>query len=168
MEEIKGELASNEAQSYDKPPKLLGIFKQGTQYIPNIFNFATVKDHSVASMGILGANTLLPPPYKWTQPLYKTFAFSECDDKLNYYIIIYIIIGLSCVISVGLRVAYQFYGSLKASRYLHHSMLHKILRAPVRFFDTTPIGRIVNRFSKDIQTIDGELMPSTSLLTSFG
>ncbi|KXN65309.1 hypothetical protein CONCODRAFT_53624, partial [Conidiobolus coronatus NRRL 28638] len=107
---------------------------------------------------------------RWTSSYDKerslVFKVSDKDDMLNYFIIVYVIIGLSCVISVGLRVAYQFYGSLKASRYLHDSMLNKILRAPVRFFDTTPIGRIVNRFSKDIQCIDGELMPSTGVLVA--
>jgi ABC-type multidrug transport system fused ATPase/permease subunit len=151
--------------SYDKE-KSLGIFSSGTKYYPNIFNFATVKDHSGTSMGLIGSNTLLPPGYKWTQSVYSAFKVSDRDDMLNYYIIVYVVIGLSCVISVGLRVAYQFYGSLKASRYLHDSMLSKILRAPVRFFDTTPIGRIVNRFSKDIQCIDGELMPSTGVLVA--
>lgn len=39
-------------------------------------------------------------------------------------------------------------GSIAASRILHSSLLTKILRAPMLFFDTTPIGRVVNRFAK--------------------
>ena len=33
-------------------------------------------------------------------------------------------------------------------------MLQQIMHAPSWFFDTTPVGRIVNRFSKDIDTVD--------------
>ena len=39
-------------------------------------------------------------------------------------------------------------GSIRASRTIHNNMLANILRSPLAFFDTTPIGRIVNRFSK--------------------
>ncbi|KAK3091915.1 hypothetical protein FSP39_023706 [Pinctada imbricata] len=45
-------------------------------------------------------------------------------------------------------------GMQKASRNLHFSMLLNILRSPMSFFDTTPSGRLMNRFSKDIMAID--------------
>ena len=40
------------------------------------------------------------------------------------------------------------FATLKASRTLHDGMLQSILRSPVSFFETTPLGRILNRFSK--------------------
>eukprot|EP00058_Branchiostoma_floridae_P021695 XP_002607185.1 hypothetical protein BRAFLDRAFT_118636 [Branchiostoma floridae] len=45
-------------------------------------------------------------------------------------------------------------GALYASTSLHASLLNNILQLPMAFFDTTPLGRILNRFSKDIYTID--------------
>ncbi|NXT76063.1 MRP2 protein, partial [Zapornia atra] len=45
-------------------------------------------------------------------------------------------------------------GAMRASRVLHQQLLSNILRVPMSFFDTTPTGRIVNRFAKDIFTID--------------
>ncbi|KAG1674186.1 ABC transporter C family member 3 [Nymphon striatum] len=46
------------------------------------------------------------------------------------------------------------YGSMRASSILHKLMLDSVLKSPMSFFDTTPIGRIVNRFSKDINVMD--------------
>ncbi|XP_051773178.1 LOW QUALITY PROTEIN: canalicular multispecific organic anion transporter 1 [Ctenopharyngodon idella] len=49
-------------------------------------------------------------------------------------------------------------GSISASRTLHTNLLSNILRVPMVFFDTTPSGRVVNRFAKDIFTVD-EMIP---------
>ncbi|KAF7646043.1 hypothetical protein LDENG_00194390, partial [Lucifuga dentata] len=50
--------------------------------------------------------------------------------------------------------------SISASRILHSRLLNNILRVPMLFFDTTPIGRVVNRFAKDIFTLD-EAIPQS-------
>ncbi|KAI4371833.1 hypothetical protein MLD38_010136 [Melastoma candidum] len=44
--------------------------------------------------------------------------------------------------------------SLYAAKRLHEAMLHSILRAPMVFFHTNPLGRIINRFAKDLGDID--------------
>jgi len=44
--------------------------------------------------------------------------------------------------------------SVHSSRVLHARMLSNIMRSPMMFFDTTPIGRILNRFSRDMDTVD--------------
>ena len=43
---------------------------------------------------------------------------------------------------------------------MFEELLEVILRAPMAFFDTTPVGRIMNRFSKDLYTIDEDLVSS--------
>lgn len=45
-------------------------------------------------------------------------------------------------------------GGILASRYLHRSMLYDVLRSPMSFFERTPSGNLVNRFSKEMDTID--------------
>lgn len=47
--------------------------------------------------------------------------------------------------------------SISGSKYLHEIMLNSVLRAPMQFFETTPIGRILNRFSNDIYKVDEQL-----------
>lgn len=51
---------------------------------------------------------------------------------------------------------------MRASKVLHDKMFGSLLFTPMRFFDTNPSGRILNRFSKDMGAID-EIMPRIML-----
>lgn len=53
-----------------------------------------------------------------------------------------------------------YYGSLQASRTLFRSMLTSLVGAPTRFYDVTPVGRILNRFTTDMNVIDGAVLAS--------
>ncbi|XP_063952974.1 ATP-binding cassette sub-family C member 9-like [Lytechinus pictus] len=44
--------------------------------------------------------------------------------------------------------------ALYTARIVHNVMLQQVIHAPLRFFDTTPIGRVLNRFASDIQVMD--------------
>ncbi|XP_029465938.1 canalicular multispecific organic anion transporter 1 [Rhinatrema bivittatum] len=57
-------------------------------------------------------------------------------------------------------------GAIRASRLLHVQLLQNILHVPMHFFDTTPSGRIINRFAKDIFTIDETIPVSFRSLVS--
>jgi ABC-type multidrug transport system fused ATPase/permease subunit len=81
----------------------------------------------------------------------------EKDDTLNYYLIIYMLITMSNIVIGTARYAVLYWGVLRANRTLYAELLHRVFRAPLRFFDTTPIGRILNRFSKDFETIDSDI-----------
>ncbi|XP_027879365.1 multidrug resistance-associated protein 1 isoform X2 [Xiphophorus couchianus] len=50
-------------------------------------------------------------------------------------------------------------GGMMASRYLHQSLLYDVLRSPMSFFEKTPSGNLVNRFAKEMDTIDS-VIPS--------
>uniref|UniRef100_A0A3Q2QHM4 Multidrug resistance-associated protein 1 n=1 Tax=Fundulus heteroclitus TaxID=8078 RepID=A0A3Q2QHM4_FUNHE len=45
-------------------------------------------------------------------------------------------------------------GGIMASRFLHQSILYEVLRSPMSFFEKTPSGNLVNRFAKEMDTID--------------
>ncbi|XP_068192205.1 multidrug resistance-associated protein 1 isoform X2 [Antennarius striatus] len=63
-------------------------------------------------------------------------------------------LGLSQGIAVFGYSLSMSIGGILASRYLHQSMLYDVLRSPMSFFERTPSGNLVNRFSKEIDTID--------------
>ncbi|XP_041114287.1 ATP-binding cassette sub-family C member 9-like isoform X3 [Polyodon spathula] len=54
---------------------------------------------------------------------------------------------------------------LFAARNLHHNLLNKIILAPIRFFDITPLGQMLNRFSADTNIIDQHIPPTLESLT---
>ncbi|KAJ7170194.1 pleiotropic drug resistance ABC transporter [Mycena filopes] len=76
------------------------------------------------------------------------------------WLMIYLQISLLGAFTVLFYIALGYYASLQASRSLFLSLLRRLTRAPARFFDVTPIGRILNRFTTDINTIDGALQGS--------
>ena len=53
------------------------------------------------------------------------------------------------------------YLALAGAKKLHNRMIEKIVRSPVEFFDTNPVGRILNRFSNDLGIVDRLLLSST-------
>jgi ATP-binding cassette subfamily C (CFTR/MRP) protein 1 len=53
-------------------------------------------------------------------------------------------------------IAVSVYGT-EAGKVMLQRAIHRVLRAPMSFFDTTPLGRITNRFSKDIDVMDNTL-----------
>ncbi|KAJ2232565.1 hypothetical protein H4R99_000340 [Coemansia sp. RSA 1722] len=87
------------------------------------------------------------------------------NNNVIYYLGIYGMIGVFYSVMTSLR-SYYLYSvcSVKASKKLHKSMLMGVLNSPMSFFDVTPLGRIINRFSNDIQTCDFVLPGNMSII----
>lgn len=75
-----------------------------------------------------------------------------CHRVYTCFYILYFI----AVTTIAFNVIEAFRAT-NAAKVLHHDMLTNVLRCPMSFFDTTPIGRIVNRFSQDVDSIDSHL-----------
>lgn len=72
----------------------------------------------------------------------------------EYYIGIYVLLlGIQILLNFLCQLTGVFSG-LKASMSLYKKMISKILRAPMSFYHATPIGRIINRFTNDMDEID--------------
>ncbi|XP_030887439.1 canalicular multispecific organic anion transporter 1-like isoform X2 [Leptonychotes weddellii] len=72
------------------------------------------------------------------------------SNKLNIYGLLGLMQGL--FVCSGAYILTR--GSLAASRTLHTQLLDNVLHLPLRFFETNPIGQIINRFTKDMFIID--------------
>ncbi|KAH7568510.1 hypothetical protein JRO89_XS06G0008700 [Xanthoceras sorbifolium] len=72
----------------------------------------------------------------------------------GYYNLIYLLLSFGQVMVTLTNSFWLIISSLYAARRLHDAMLQSILRAPMVFFQTNPLGRIINRFAKDLGDID--------------
>ncbi|XP_070762761.1 ATP-binding cassette sub-family C member 12 [Enoplosus armatus] len=78
---------------------------------------------------------------------------SENPD-LHFYQIIYGAMVLVMVILAIIKCFVYTWVTLRAACKLHDTMFKNIIASPMSFFDTTPTGRILNRFSKDQEEVD--------------
>ncbi|KAF2003407.1 hypothetical protein P154DRAFT_543812 [Amniculicola lignicola CBS 123094] len=83
------------------------------------------------------------------------------SDKFGYsedvYIGVYSALGVfQALLMFAFSIAVSVFGT-EAGKIMLHRAITRVLRAPMSFFDTTPLGRITNRFSKDIDVMDNTL-----------
>lgn len=76
------------------------------------------------------------------------------DHGAGFYNLIYALLSLGQVLVTLTNSYWLIISSLFAAKRLHDAMLKSILRAPMVFFHTNPLGRIINRFAKDLGDID--------------
>ncbi|KAL8909151.1 MAG: hypothetical protein Q9171_005156 [Xanthocarpia ochracea] len=86
------------------------------------------------------------------------------SNKFGYtagvYIGAYAALGVAqALLMFAFSVSLSVLGT-NSSRVMLHNAMTRVLRAPMAFFDTTPLGRITNRFSKDVDTMDNNLTDS--------
>ncbi|KAI9363460.1 hypothetical protein DFJ73DRAFT_811265 [Zopfochytrium polystomum] len=83
----------------------------------------------------------------------------EPKDDAFHRLTVYGVIGFLGAFTMAGQVLYVWVlCGIRAARLLHNQMLTNVLHLPQSYFDTTPLGRILNRFSKDVYTVD-EVLP---------
>ena len=93
-----------------------------------------------------------------SSPVQITASSTHEVDSLHYLGVYALLAGMYLVISFS-KEGVIFWGSLTASWKIHGRLLNAVTRAKFRFFDSTPLGQLMNRFSKDIEAIDQEVAP---------
>lgn len=96
----------------------------------------------------------------WFLSRWSKGAFSLSQDTS---LGIYVAIVIAAFLLVSIRCVYYMLVCMRCSENLHLRYIRKVLGAPVTtFFDVTPVGRILNRFSRDLDQVDNP-MPYFSL-----
>uniref|UniRef100_A0A8C5GGI0 ATP-binding cassette, sub-family C (CFTR/MRP), member 8 n=1 Tax=Gouania willdenowi TaxID=441366 RepID=A0A8C5GGI0_GOUWI len=84
----------------------------------------------------------------------------DCGFSHSWYLSVFsVLCCLGIILCLATSVAVEWTG-LKVAKELHFNLLNKIILAPMRLFETTPLGSILNRFSTDTNTIDQHI-PTT-------
>lgn len=112
-----------------------------------------------SSAGLLLPHMLLFSPGGLTSPVpaLEAFLTNNTSSDVRFYLTIYGSIAASNTVFTALRAFLFAYGVICAASAIHNRLLDRVLKATVTFFDVTPLGRILNRFSSDLYSIDDSL-----------
>ncbi|XP_026441256.1 ABC transporter C family member 10-like [Papaver somniferum] len=78
-------------------------------------------------------------------------------------IVVYLIIGCSTIVLLLVRLLSTVAMGLQSSKSLFYQILNSLFHAPMSFFDSTPLGRILNRVSSDLSIVDLDIPFSLTL-----
>ncbi|KAJ3312632.1 hypothetical protein HDV04_002774, partial [Boothiomyces sp. JEL0838] len=164
--------------SEDLPLKSVVVESHKERQATGTTKLSTYKSYAIAAGGVwtdsYGANesiSLSVRGFNYTfESTTKIMGDPTSFSNSFYYLSIYGLLGFLKLFAMILKFLMQFFGALRASRSMHNDLLAKVLGSPMRFFETTPVGRIINRFSTDMATIDKTVMNTSSrfIFTIFG
>ena len=92
-----------------------------------------------------------------THPFHPTPTISGTPRGVRFWLTIYALVCLSGILFGTARFFLLFVISYRASKVLFRRILFQVLRAPLRWTDTVPVGRILNRFTADFNAVDSNL-----------
>ncbi|XP_027864047.1 multidrug resistance-associated protein 5 [Xiphophorus couchianus] len=86
------------------------------------------------------------------------------NPHIQYYSTVYVVSMGAALFLKTVRGLVFVKCTMKAASALHDKLFHRLLLSPMRFFDTTPLGRILTRFSRDMDEVDVRLTMQAEML----
>ncbi|KAF0697853.1 Aste57867_11493 [Aphanomyces stellatus] len=84
---------------------------------------------------------------------------TDAEHSQMFYLYVFMALNGGVILMMFVQSLTLYMTGLRGSTLMFNQLLTQVLRAPMSFFDTTPLGRIVNRMSKDVYAID-ETIPA--------
>ncbi|KAK9456564.1 P-loop containing nucleoside triphosphate hydrolase protein [Dipodascopsis uninucleata] len=134
------------------------VGREESEVIGYVSSFSRSTYSSVSSVGMAALNTVNNAKDKIIETRSEVIALASGHSSV-YYLAIYGVTSLAYFVMVVVREGAVFWGSLRASKKLFERLLLRVMYSKLRFFDATPVGRIMNRFSKDMEITDQEIAP---------
>ncbi|XP_032409131.1 canalicular multispecific organic anion transporter 1-like isoform X2 [Xiphophorus hellerii] len=128
------------------------------QYVQSMgwgYAFWALFIYIIQNVAFIGQNLWLSD---WTNDAVEHYNQTYSPMKRDTRVGVFGALGMTQGLFVFLGTLLLTNAAVNASRVLHSKLLNNVLRVPMVFFDTTPLGRVLNRFAKDIFTID-EVIP---------
>ncbi|XP_068732803.1 multidrug resistance-associated protein 1-like isoform X2 [Montipora capricornis] len=85
------------------------------------------------------------------------------SQQRDTFLGLYGVMGLGQAILISVMNVTLAYSAMKATKNLHQGLLINIMHLPMRFFESSPLGRIMNRFSKDVNSVDDKVPRSLGM-----
>jgi len=107
-----------------------------------------------------GAERGLQQIQNWWLNIWSENAFGYTGTAASNdmrYVGIFFALGLGSLLASLVRVISMVQGTVSASSKMHRMLLDTVLALPMSFYDTQPTGRLINRFTKDVEAMDVQL-----------
>ncbi|XP_039283752.1 multidrug resistance-associated protein 1 isoform X2 [Nilaparvata lugens] len=130
------------------------VYKHYIQSVGMILTVATFVINVIFQGFSIGSNLWLS---KWSSdPILKGNGTNHTHQR-NLYLGVYAGLGAGQAVTILWAAILVALGTLYAAETMHNLMLTQIFHKSLQFFDVTPIGRLLNRFSRDVDILDNTL-----------
>ncbi|OWB77096.1 hypothetical protein B5S32_g1255 [[Candida] boidinii] len=94
----------------------------------------------------------------WLKHWSESNSKNGSNKNVLMYVGVYALFGIGSGVATLVRAIVMWsWCSIRGARILHNKLAYAVIRSPMSFFETTPMGRILNRFSQDMSKIDSTL-----------
>ncbi|XP_053191606.1 ATP-binding cassette sub-family C member 10 isoform X2 [Scomber japonicus] len=137
-----------------------------SHWISELKNNGSTGRNGSSSAAFSSPQLLLFSPGGLMSPLssLQTLPSTNLSSDVRFYLTVYGSIAGANTVFTAIRAFLFAYGAVCAATAIHNRLLDRVLKATVTFFDTTPLGRILNRFSSDLYSVDDSLPFTLNIL----
>ncbi|XP_060803850.1 multidrug resistance-associated protein 1 isoform X3 [Amyelois transitella] len=152
--ELKEKNKLIEAEKTETGSVKWGVYKHYLMSVGVVASAVTVLMNLVLQLFQVGSNYWLA---RWSNDRLMLVNNTVDTARRDMYLGVYGALGVGQAISSFFADLMPYLACWRAARILHDLLLSNVLKTPLQFFEVTPVGRILSRFSKDVDVMDSSL-----------